>query len=133
MKFLLFLSFIVILPVFIISCKTEPYKPNFENSGGFIIGKEKCNVDTTQDYWLIDLSIFPLPNSYDDSLILNGITYRHVVKTKGLASQFKFIGAKVDFDFHLSSFPVQTANCNIPNPASYLLKEMNVLNQAEIR
>ena len=117
----------------LMSCKTEPFKPNFENAGGYVIGKETCNVDTSQDFWLIDLSIFPLPNNYGDSLTLNGIKYGHVVKTVGLAPQFKFIGARVGFDFNLSTSPMQATNCNVTNPDTYLLKEMNVINQAEIR
>ena len=117
----------------LISCKTEPFKPNFENAGGYVIGKETCNADTSKDFWIIDLSIFPLPNNYGDSLILNGTKYSHVVKTVGLAPQFHFIGARVGFDFHISTSPVQTTNCNLANPDTYFLKEMNVINQAEIR
>lgn len=120
-----------LIPYFF-ACKNKPFKPDFENAGGYVIGKEQCNTDTTLDYWLIDLSIFPLQNSYGDSLILNGITYRHVVKTTGLASQFKIIGTRVDFDFHLSSSLIQTVNCNV-TPATYLLKEMQVLRQSELR
>lgn len=117
----------------LIFCKTEPFRPDFENAGGYVIAKETCNVDTSQDFWLIDLSIFPLPNNYGDSLTLNGLTYRHVVKTVGLAAQFKFIGARVGFDFHLSTSRVRTVYCNVANPDTYLLKEMNIISQAEIR
>lgn len=102
-------------------------------AGGYVIGKEECNIDTTKDYWLIDLSIFPLPNNYGDTLTLNGFTYNHVVKTQGLAPQFKFINARVGFDFHISSSIIQTSNCNVANPTTFSLKEMDVLNQAEIR
>jgi hypothetical protein len=132
----LFVSY-SIWPIFFIilitdaACNGRPPDPNFENAGGFVIGKESCNTDTTRDYWLVDLSIFPAGNTYGDSLLLN--TYIHVVKTLGLASQFKFVGKKVDFDFRLSSTPVQTSNCSIASPITYLLKEMQVLNQAEIR
>ena len=34
------------------SCKKPPFKPEYENIGGFVIGKETCNTDDTQDYWL---------------------------------------------------------------------------------
>src|SRR5215208_784156 len=126
------LLLLLFLSLYFFCCKNKPFKPDFENAGGYVIGKEVCNTDTSQDYWLIDLSIFPLQNSYGDSLLLNGITYTHVVKTTGLASQFKIVGTRVDFDFHLSSFPVQTVNCNV-TPATYLLKEMQVLRQSELR
>jgi hypothetical protein len=56
-----------------------------------------------------------------------------VVKTKGLAPQFKKVGAKVDFDFHLSKEPVKTFNCTVNKPVTYLLMEMQVLDQAELR
>jgi len=133
MKLLLISSFLIFLIIYSPSCKTEPFKPDFENAGGYVIGKERCNTDTTQDYWIVDLSVYPLPNSYGDSLTLNGMTYKHVVKTIGLAPQFKLIGARVGFDFHLSSLAIQTTNCNINSPVTYLLKEMNVLSQAELR
>lgn len=126
-------SLLLFLSLYILSCNSRFPDPNFENAGGYVIGKERCNTDTTKDYWLIDFSIAPLPNNYGDSLLLNGTTYRHVVKTTGIAAQFKFIGAKVDFDFRLSISPVQTINCNVANPLTYLLKEMQVLSQAEIR
>ncbi len=115
------------------SCKEKPYEFPFKNSGGYVIGKERCNDDTTLDYWLIDLSIFPRPGIYGDTLLLNGIKYNNVVKTKGLHSSLKIIGQKVDFDFHLSDSPVQPINCNLPNPITFSLKDMQVLNQAEIR
>ena len=133
MKLLLILFLLILSCIYILSCKNEPYKPNFETAGGYVIGKEKCNTDTAQDFWLIDLSIFPLLNSYGDSLILNGITYKHVVKTTDLAPQFKNLGAKVGFDFHLSQSLIQSANCSISSPVTYSLKQMSVLNQGEVR
>jgi hypothetical protein len=131
MKLLLLL--LIFLGIYNISCKTEPYKPNFEIAGGYVIGKEKCNLDTTKDYWLIDFSIYPLPNNYGDSLILNGITYKHVVKTTQLAAQFKLISSRVGFDFYLTASSVQTSNCSVSNPITYSLKEMQILRQSEIR
>lgn len=129
---MLLYSLIVTITLFL-SCKGKPFKPNFENAGGYVIGKEKCNADTTKDYWLIDLSIFPLQNSYGDKLAMNGATYNHLVKTTGLAPQFKIIGVRVDFDFHLTSFRIQTNNCSSSSPVTFLLKEMTVLVQGEIR
>lgn len=115
------------------ACKPQAFELPFENAGGYIIGKERCNTDTTKDYWLIDLSIFPLPNNYGDTLTLNGIRYNHVVKTAELDTQFKFIGARVGFDFYISSSQVNTTNCSVPTPQTYPLKTMDVLNQGEIR
>ena len=118
----------------VIACKHNgAYDPPYEMAGGYVIGKEQCAGDSTQDYWLVDLSIFPLPNSYGDTLTFNGIAYSHVVKTKGLALQFKREGARVDLDFWLSKSRVGTLNCTLINPETYALKEMQVINQAEIR
>jgi len=132
MKMNLFVLIIIFSSVFF-ACKDKPFKPNYENAGGFVIGKEKCNADTTKDYWLVDLSIFPLQNTYGDTLVFNGITYNHLVKTLELSPEFKFIGARVDFDFHLSAFAIQTNNCTIVSPFVFILKEMDVLAQGEIR
>lgn len=116
----------------LISCKEHPFDPPFENAGGYVLGKENCKIDTIKEYWLVDLSIFPSPSTYGDTLTFNGIVYRNVVKTVGLAPQFKYAGARVDFDFHLSSMPVNTS-CDVTSPRNYALKEMYVLDQAEIR
>jgi hypothetical protein len=133
MKFFHLTFFIIFLFVYAISCKSGNFTPDFEMAGGYVIGKERCNADTLQDYYIIDLSIFPLPNLYGDSLLINGFTYKHVVKTTGLAPQFKYFGARVGFDFHLSSTAVQTKSCIVTMPDTYLLKEMKILSQAEIR
>jgi hypothetical protein len=89
----IFIVFAFIIFLFT-SCKPEAYEFPFENAGGYVIGKETCNADTTKDYWLIDLSIFPLPNTYGDTLTLNGVRYNHVVKTAGLSSQLKYMGQR---------------------------------------
>jgi hypothetical protein len=125
--------FIIIFPSVFFACKDKPFKPNYEFAGGYVIGKEKCNTDTTKDYWLIDLSIFPLQNTYGDTLVFNGVTYNHLVKTLELSPQFKLIGARVGADFHFSSFKVQTLNCNISNPITFLLKEVQIIAQGEMR
>lgn len=129
MKFIL----IIIISILITACNSRNLKPNFEAAGGYVIGKENCKTDTTQDYWLIDFSIYPLANNYGATIIFNGITYKNVVKTIGLAPQFKVIGSRVGFDFHLASSSIQTLNCAVANPITFDLKEMQILRQAEIR
>jgi len=116
-----------------IYCNRKNPKPNFETAGGYVIGKEKCKADTTQDYWLIDLSIYPSPSNYGDTLTLNGIACNNAVKTNQLFPQFKFIGARVGFDFYISPSPLQTVNCTLSNPTTFLLKKIEILRQAEIR
>jgi len=125
-------AFLAILFVCCFSCKEGALELPFENAGGYVIGNEQCRMDTTQEYWLVDLSIFPKPCPYGDTLWLDGSLYKNVVKTTGLAPQFRFEGAKVGFDFYLSATPVNST-CDLPNPRTFRLKEMQVLNQAEVR
>ena len=106
---------------------------HYEFAGGYVIGKEKCNIDTTKNYWLIDFSVFPATNYYGDTLLLNGAQYNHVVKTTGLDTIFKFIGAKVAIQFNITSTLVQTSGCLVPNPETYLLKEIQIIAQGELR
>ena len=40
------------------SCKQGPYKADFKNVAGFVIGKKICNGNE-DDYWLIDLTYYP--------------------------------------------------------------------------
>lgn len=116
------------------SCKREPFTPDFFHAGGFVIGKENCNADPNNDYWLVDLS-FPLNTvtTYGDTITVNGTFYTNMIKTKELLNDFKVIGKKVSFDFYLSSNKVETTNCTIPNPVTYRLKDMDVIASFEIR
>jgi hypothetical protein len=127
-----FVFIVISLPVFL-ACKDKPFEPNYEFAGGYVIGKEKCNIDTTKDYWLIDFSVFPVTNGYGDTLILNGIQYNHVVKTTGLDPIFKFIGARVGIRFNIGNTLVQTSGCLVSNPETYLLKEIQIIAQGELR
>ena len=117
-----------------ISCKKLPYKPDYKNITGFVIGKEACNNDNSQDYWLIDFTYAPNPPKVGDSLIINGNTYTNVLKTKGLAQQLKIIGMRVLIDYRIiSADKIFTTGCNLPSPITYNLKELTILNQFEIR
>jgi hypothetical protein len=116
------------------SCKRDPYIPDFDHAGGYVIGKEVCKADTAQDNWLIDLSIdYSAANTFGDTITINGTTYNHMVKTTQLLPQFHVIGKRVAFDCHFSSSKVQTTGCTISNPITYNLKEMTVLSTGEIR
>lgn len=116
------------------SCKREPYKPDFEHAGGFVIGKETCKSNPDTDYWLIDLSYsLNTVTTYGDTLTFNGIFYTNMVKTLQLPPSFKVIGKRVSFDFHLGSGKVETSGCTVANPVTVKLKEMQVLASFEIR
>lgn len=116
------------------SCNKPPYKPDYKNITGFVIGKETCNTDETQDYWLIDFTYVPNPPKVGDTLFFNGNTYTNVLKTKGLAQGLKLVGTKVSIDYRIiSADKVVTTGCNASSPVTYNLKELTILNQGEIR
>ena len=117
------------------SCKNGNDLIDFDHAGGYVIGKEICNLDTSKDFWLIDLSYEYNPSGYNYgvSITINGIFYKHMIKTKQLLPELKVIGKKVSFDFHLSSTKVISSGCIIANPTTYNLKEMQVISSFEIR
>jgi hypothetical protein len=138
-KIILDVVFISITIIFLQgSCNKEPYKPDYSMVAGYVIGKETCNTDSTQNYWLIDLAYLlntPVRNTpqYGDTLILNGITYTNVVKTKDLAERLKQQGMKVSIDFKtITQNKVETTGCTIENPVTYSLKEIFIINQGEL-
>jgi len=116
------------------ACKREPYSPDYNEANGYVIGKENCDTDDTKDYWLIDFSYNQNTPQYGDTLILNGITYTNVVKTKDLNQGLKLIGLRVVIDFKtITSTEIETIGCNVTNPITYKLKELFIINQGEIR
>ena len=129
-----FLSFVYLLTVSS-SCKKEPYVPDYDHAGGFVITKETCSAtDPDNDYWLVDLSVnYTATNTFGDTLTYNGIFYEHVVKTKGLLPQFKIVGKKLAFDCRFTTNKVTTTGCSVAVPVTYFLKEMQVINSGEIR
>jgi hypothetical protein len=115
------------------SCKKPPYKADFFNIKGYVIGKETCNVDESKDYWLLDMTVKIDTPQYGDTLTLNGTTYTNVLKTKDLSPQLKQIGLKVSIDYKtITSNKIQTAGCNATNPQTYLIKEIFIINQGRI-
>ncbi len=125
--------FVFILTLFI-SCKKRPFIPDYTNTGGFVIGRESCKTNETEEYWLVDLTYYSNTPRYGDSLSLNGITYTNVVKVKTLDPRLKQIGMRVSFDFKtITTNKVITTGCTISNPVTYNLKELFIINQFEIR
>ena len=135
MKVLLQLTYLsYILLISVSSCKSEPYIVDYKNIKGYVIGKETCNTDENQDYWLIDFTDAPNPPKVGDTLLFNGITYTNVLKTRGLDQQLKILGLRVSIDYRIiSADKVVTTGCNVLSPETYNLKELTILNQGEIR
>src|SRR4051812_25086513 len=98
-----------------IACNKQPYE--MSNVAGYVIGKETCHTDSSQDYWLVDLTYFSDTPHYGDSLLLNGTWYTNVVKATGLTKEVKSIGKKVSIDFRkITRNRIAATGCNIINP-----------------
>lgn len=116
------------------SCNKPPYKPDYENIGGYVIGKETCNTDGSKDYWLLDFTVYPNSPPVGDTLMLNGITYANVLKLKGLDQRLQQIGMRVSIDYRtITSNKITTTGCTVSSPVTYALKEIFIINQGEIR
>ena len=116
------------------SCKKQPYKPDFDRADGYVIGKEICNTDISDDYWLIDFSYGIDPPQIGDTVILEGIEYTNVLKVKNLHTDLQRVGVAVTLDYRIiSSEKVISSNCSVSNPVTYEAREMFVIAQSEIR
>lgn len=118
----------------IFSCNNKhPFKPNYSNIGGYVIGKETCDTNETNDYWLLDFTVYSNSPHIGDTLVLNGITYTNVLKVKGLDHRLKKIGMSVSIDYKNISNKELTTGCTVASPTVYFLKEIFIINQGEIR
>lgn len=128
---------LIILPLLLqlIACNNkQPFKPNYSNIGGNVIGKEDCDTNSSNDYWLVDFTVYPNSPQIGDTLTLNGITYTNVLKVKGLDPRLKHIGMSVSIDYNkISSNKIITTGCSVSSPVVYPLKEIYIINQGEIR
>ena len=116
------------------SCRTGPDIFDIKNIKGYVITKESCNRDETNDYWLIDFSYGANNANVGDTLVLNGITYTNVLKTKGLDPQLKTVGLRISIDYSIISIDkISTTGCNVTASNTYKLKELTIINQGEIR
>lgn len=135
MRQLIFFIHILGVALFSISCNNkEPFKPPYENIGGYVIGNETCYTDTTQNFWLLDFTVYPNSPHIGDTLILNGTTYTNVLKVKRLDERLKQFGMKVSIDYNVvSANKVITSGCTVNSPVTYDLKQILIINQFEIR
>ncbi len=121
--------------IFVSSCNNkQPFITDDNNIKGYVIGKETCNKDETKDYWLIDFTYGSNNPHVGDTILVNGVTYNNVLKTKGLDQQLKITGLRVTIDYKItSSTKVTSSGCDVLNPVTYSLKELTILDQGEIR
>lgn len=127
-------SFFIITSLVSSSCTKPPSIADYTNAGGYVIAKEICNSNDADDYWLVDLTYYPDTPQYGDTLTLNSITYKNVIKTKGLNARLKQIGMTVSLDFKtVTPNKIETTGCIVTTPVTYRLKELFIINQGEIR
>ena len=120
--------------VFVSCSNRRPFIPDYNNIKGYVIGKETCNMDETEDYWLIDFTYGPNNPHVGDTILVNGFTFNNVLKTKWLDQQLKITGLRVSIDYRvISSTKVTSIGCDVLNPVTYSLKELTILHQGEIR
>jgi hypothetical protein len=117
------------------SCNNKhPFKPDYNNIGGYVIAKENCDINESNDYWLLDFNVYQNTPHVGDTIVLNGITYTNVLKVKGLDPRLKKIGMRVSIDYNkISSNKITTTGCTVSSPILYSLKELFIINQGEIR
>jgi hypothetical protein len=134
-KFLNCIILVVIVLSFIFpSCNNKtPFKPDYSNIGGYVIGRETCDTNETNDYWLLDFNVYPNTPHVGDTLVLNGITHTNVLKVKGLDPRLKQIGMRVSIDYNKISNRALTTGCTVTSPVVYFLKEIFIIYQFEIR
>ena len=127
-------KYVILIIAGLYACKKPPYQVDYNNIGGYVIGKQICNIDTAKDYWLVDFSVYPDSPQIGDTLDFNGRTYANVLKVKGLDPRLQHIGMAVSVDYKtISSSKVTTGNCDVTSPETYTLKELFIIDQGEIR
>jgi hypothetical protein len=98
-------------------------------ASGIVIGKEVCKTDTTNDYWMINItSSSSGQQQFGDTVLINGVQYNNVVKTGGLPNEMKKTGTKIGMDFYLSKDKKQTSNCTMSFPVLFYLKVAEIVN-----
>lgn len=116
------------------NCNRQPFIPDYSNIKGFVIGKETCNANEALDYWLIDFTYLPNAPQVGDTLVLKGIKYTNVLKTKELDPLIKQTGLLISIDYKtITSNKVTTSGCTVAAPVIYPLKEIFIIYQGEIR
>jgi hypothetical protein len=132
---LILLFIIFFCSVCLLACsRGDVKKLDYDMVGGYVVGREHCHSDTTQDYWLVDLSAVAADNrKFGDTLRIGGWDFYKLVKTKQLAPEFKYLGAKVMFGAKWSRSRVTSNNCDVASPVTYSLIEMKIVDQFELR
>jgi hypothetical protein len=122
--------------IFTASCKrdVEPHVDREKSLSGYVIAREICHLDARKDYWLIDFTYTDNQLQLGDTLLLDGIEYTNVLKVKELDPRFHRprMAVKMVYESDPAVAP-EPADCDHPDAAVYLLKELVVVRQVELR
>ncbi len=104
--------------------------PGFIFLSGRYIGREVCLENPDHDYHLIEIIS---PRNVGDSIVFEGSPYGHVVKAKGIKSDFQVAGRMIGFDANLSTNRVTASSCARTPSLTYPLYEMIIIDQIPFR
>lgn len=108
-----------------ISCNGEINKPKYSHGVGFVVIRETCFLDPTNDPWIVDIS-YPVPQSeFGDSINIDGINYLHAVRSFDLPDSMKIEGLAIDFDFLSNGKKATLSGCNADSSSIFNLKEVD--------
>jgi hypothetical protein len=91
MKILLILCLFMVT---LMGCKKFPLKIDLLTIDATVLGKENCEVDSSKDYFLLDL----IPDNNQqigDTLHIDGKIYNHVVKAKLVSEKLRPKGSRI--------------------------------------
>lgn len=123
----------------VISCQAcsnkEPFHPPTYHAIAYVIGEEKCSVDSNYNYWLLDLSVKNNSSENGDSITYHGVKYDHVFKTLSTDYTLHRHGNKVEFDFSFLTndhIKTQQTQCDAINAETFSLIDIYLLNVKEV-
>ena len=115
------------------SCTDKPpFKPDYENAVGLIIGSEGCKQDPSQNAWFIQFSGPNAGNkSYGENITYNAKSYSNVVKTYTLPDSAKVAGKQYLFDFYIEE-KTHAQVCDVDNAVNLNIMNIRIKNLAQI-
>lgn len=103
---------ILVVPMLAAGCTKPPAKAN-PNVGGYVIGMENCRSDSSQNYWLLDLTVHTWNPQLGDTLFIENVTYTNVVKMQDLHPQLQTIGMRVSIEYSGITDRTISSDCNV--------------------
>ncbi|MGV3509480.1 MAG: hypothetical protein ACO1N7_09345 [Sphingobacteriaceae bacterium] len=115
------------------SCNDKPpFKPDYENAVGLIIGSEDCKQEPSQNAWFIQFSGPNAGNkSYGENITYNAKSYSNVVKTYTLPDSSKVAGKRYLVDFYIEE-KTNSQVCDVDNAVNLKIVNIRIKNLARI-